>query len=126
MKKVILIKNGELVLKGLNRSTFEDMLIKNMRRRLSDLGKFNFIKAQSTIIAEPEDEDVDFDEAVDRVSRIFGIVAFSVAAVAEKELGKIEECVMEFLGDELRAAGVPVAADTLTVEEMAVELCRLK
>ena len=103
MKKVILIKNGELVLKGLNRSTFEDMLIKNMRRRLSDLGKFNFIKAQSTIIAEPEDEDVDFDEAVDRVGRIFGIVAFSVAAVAEKELGKIEECVMEFLGDELRA-----------------------
>ena len=103
MKKVILIKNGELVLKGLNRSTFEDMLIKNMRRRLSDLGKFNFIKAQSTIIAEPENEDVDFDEAVDRVGRIFGIVAFSVAAVAEKELGKIEECVMEFLGDELRA-----------------------
>ena len=57
MKEIILIKNGELALKGLNRRTFEDMLIKNMRRRLSDLGKFNFIKAQSTIIADPEDED---------------------------------------------------------------------
>ena len=29
MKKVILVKNGEIVLKGLNRSTFEDILIKN-------------------------------------------------------------------------------------------------
>ncbi len=102
MKKVILIKNGELVLKGLNRSTFEDMLIKNMRRRLSDLGKFNFFKAQSTIIAEPESEDIDFDEAVERIGRVFGIVAFSVAGVTEKDLEKIEESVLEFLGDDLR------------------------
>ncbi len=103
MKKVILIKNGELVLKGLNRSTFEDMLIKNMRRRLSPLGTFNFIKAQSTIIAEPQDEDVDFDEAVERIKRVFGIVAFSVAGVTEKDLEKIKEAVMEFLGDDLRS-----------------------
>ena len=103
MKKVILIKNGELVLKGLNRSTFEDMLIKNMRRRLTDLGKFNFFKAQSTIIAEPESEDIDFDEAVERIGRVFGIVAFSVAGVTEKDLEKIEESVLEFLGDDLRA-----------------------
>lgn len=103
MKKVLLIKNGELVLKGLNRSTFEDMLIKNMKRRLSDLGRFNFTKAQSTIIAEPEDEDIDFDEAVERIKRVFGIVAFSVAGVTEKDLSKIEEAVMEFLGDDLRS-----------------------
>ena len=45
MKKVILIKNGELVLKGLNRSTFEDMLVKNLKRRLSPLGEFKFIKS---------------------------------------------------------------------------------
>ena len=67
MKKVILIKNGELVLKGLNRSTFEDMLIKNMKRRLMSLGTFRFTKAQSTIMAGPEDEDIDFDEAVERI-----------------------------------------------------------
>ena len=33
MKEIILIKNGELALKGLNRSTFEDILIKNIRKR---------------------------------------------------------------------------------------------
>ena len=103
MKKVILIKNGELVLKGLNRSTFEDMLIKNMRRRLSPLGTFGFTKAQSTIIAEPQDEDIDFDEAVERIKCVFGIVAFSVAGVTEKDLEKIKEAVMDFLGDDLRS-----------------------
>ena len=32
MKEIILIKNGELALKGLNRKNFESMLIKNMKR----------------------------------------------------------------------------------------------
>ena len=104
MKKVILIKNGELVLKGLNRSTFEDMLVKNLKRRLSPLGEFTFIKSQSTIIAEPLDENVDFDEAVERVGRVFGIVGFSVAGVSEKDIGKIKEDALEMLADELRQA----------------------
>ena len=35
MREIVLIKNGELALKGLNRSSFEDVLIKNMRRHLA-------------------------------------------------------------------------------------------
>ena len=48
MKEIILIKNGELTLKGLNRSNFEDILIKNIRRRLKSLGEFDVRKAQSS------------------------------------------------------------------------------
>ena len=76
MKEIILIKNGELALKGLNRRTFEDMLVKNMRRRLESLGKFKFTIAQSTIVAEPENEMIDLDEAVERIGKIFGIAGF--------------------------------------------------
>lgn len=102
MKKVILVKNGELALKGLNRCTFEDILVKNMKRRLSGLGKWRFVKSQSTIIAEPLSEDVDFDAAVDCVSKIFGIAAFSVAGVTEKDFEKIKTAVVDFLADDLR------------------------
>ena len=102
MKKVILVKNGEIVLKGLNRSTFEDIMIKNMRRRLADLGTFTFRKSQSTIVAEPAEDDIDFDEAVERVSRVFGIVGFSVAAVCDKNIEDIKRTTLEFLGDDLR------------------------
>ena len=45
MKEIILIKNGELVLKGLNRNTFEDILIKNMRKALAEIGEFTFKKS---------------------------------------------------------------------------------
>ena len=40
MQEIILIKNGELALKGLNRATFESVLVKNIKRRLHDLGHF--------------------------------------------------------------------------------------
>jgi thiamine biosynthesis protein ThiI len=62
MKEIVLIKNGELTLKGLNRCNFEDILIKNIRRRLRDLGEINVRKAQSTIYIEPKDDAFDFEE----------------------------------------------------------------
>lgn len=89
MKEIILIKNGELVLKGLNRSTFESMLIKTIRRRLHDLGKVNIRNAQSTIYIEPVDDGFDFEEAIERVSKIFGIAAFSRCAALNKDIDEI-------------------------------------
>ncbi len=103
MKEVLLIKNGELVLKGLNRNTFEDILVKNMKRRLmNSVGKFTFTKSQSTVIAQPVQDDIDFDEAVETVKKIFGIAAFSRAAVAQKDFEDIKRVALEYLGDELR------------------------
>ncbi len=89
MKEIILIKNGELALKGLNRSTFEDILIKNIKRRLNGLGKVEIRKAQSTIYIEPKEDNYDFEEALERVSLIFGIAAFSRACVCEKNMEDI-------------------------------------
>ncbi len=103
MREVLLVKNGELALKGLNRSTFEDMLVKNIRRRLlASVGKFQFTKSQSTIIAEPAQEDIDFDQAVETLKKVFGIAAFSRAAIAEKDFDSIKDVALEYLGDELR------------------------
>ena len=49
MKEIILIKDGELALKGLNRATFEDMLVKNIRRRLNRFGKFEYKKSSKKL-----------------------------------------------------------------------------
>lgn len=91
MKEIILIKNGELALKGLNRSVFEDKMIKNMRRRLSSLGKVTFFKSQSTITVYPESEAFDLDEAMRRVGKIFGIAGYARAAVAPKDFEQIKQ-----------------------------------
>jgi thiamine biosynthesis protein ThiI len=101
MKEIILIKNGELALKGLNRRTFEDMLVKNMRRRLESIGKFKFTVAQSTIVAEPENESIDLDEAVERIGKVFGIAGFSRAAAVEKEMDVILKSAEEYLAPQL-------------------------
>ncbi len=101
MKEIILVKNGELALKGLNRSSFEDMMIKNMRHRLSDLGAFRFEKSQSTITVIPESEDIDPDEAVRRLCKVFGIAALSRAAVCEKNLEDIRDTALAYLGEAL-------------------------
>lgn len=104
MKEVILVKNGELALKGLNRSTFEDILVKNMKRRLlADGGRFTFTKSQSTIVVEPADDDVDFESAVETLKKVFGIAGFSRAATAEKDIEDIKRVALEYLFDELSA-----------------------
>ena len=104
MKEIILIKNGELALKGLNRHTFEEILVKNMRRRLEPLGKFRFTTAQSTIHCEPLTDDCDMDEALERLQKVFGIAALSRAAAVEKDMQVIQATAGEYLAGDLLCA----------------------
>ena len=104
MKELILIKNGEIALKGLNRSTFEDVLLKNIRRKLADLGKFRCYKAQSTMYIEPQEDGIDLDEAVDRVRKVFGIAALTRACIVEKDFEDIKAKTVEYLKETLSEA----------------------
>ena len=104
MKEIILIKVGELVLKGLNRRTFEDILKKNIKNCLNDLGKFDIYSAQSTIYVEPKGDDIDLDRVCERMKKVFGIVAFSRACCCEKDFDDIKEKALVYLKDELSSA----------------------
>ncbi|MBR5203280.1 MAG: tRNA 4-thiouridine(8) synthase ThiI [Clostridia bacterium] len=104
MKEIILIKNGELALKGLNRSTFEDILIKNIRKRIKSLGEFEYRKEQSTVAVVPMDDYIDMDEVSDRISRVFGIAAYSRALQVEKDMDVILENAPKYLAEQLRNA----------------------
>lgn len=104
MKEIILIKNGELALKGLNRSTFEDILIKNIRKRIKHLGEFEYRKEQSTVAVIPIDDYIDMDEVSDRISRVFGIAAYSRALQVEKDMDVILENAPKYLAEQLKNA----------------------
>lgn len=104
MKEIILIKNGELALKGLNRSTFEDILIKNIRRRLKPLGYFEYRKEQSTVSVVPVDDSVDMDEVNERIARVFGIACYSRALQVEKNMEEILKYAPEYLAEQLKNA----------------------
>ena len=102
--EILLIKNGELALKGLNRSTFEAVLLKNLRRRLKSVGHFSLRKSQSTIYVEPLDEWADMEEAGRCVAQVFGIAAYSRAKVVAKDLKAIQDATPVYLADMLSTA----------------------
>ena len=104
MKELVLVKYGEMALKGLNKKTFEDMLIKNIKRRLKPLGHFQMTSAQSTTYITPLDEDIDLDEVVDRVGKIFGIATLCRACVCEKDFEDICAKSYEYLDTVLSCA----------------------
>ena len=59
MNEIILLKLGELVLKGLNRRSFEDKLQANIHRRLHPYGQFRVYTRQSATYVEPKDDRCD-------------------------------------------------------------------
>lgn len=103
MKEVLLLKCGELVLKGLNRRTFEDRLLQNLKRRLKPVGDCAVSMRQSVIYVEVPDE-VDKDAAMDCVRRVFGIATISRAAVCGKTLEQVIETAQSYLGERLAGA----------------------
>ena len=104
MKEIVLVKYGEMALKGLNKKSFEDMLTKNIKRRLKPLGKFQLTSAQSNTYITPLDEDIDLNEVVEVVGKIFGIAALCRACVCEKNFEDICEKSYEYLEDVLGRA----------------------
>ncbi|MCI9116040.1 MAG: tRNA 4-thiouridine(8) synthase ThiI [Acutalibacter sp.] len=103
-KEIILLKLGEIALKGLNRRAFEDVLMKNIRRRLKSAGEFSVYSRQSTVYVEPKDENADMDLAEERCGKVFGVVAYTRAGAAEKDLLKIREKAAEYLREPLEDA----------------------
>jgi len=104
MNDIILLKQGEIVLKGLNRRLFEDKLIANIKRRLAAFGRFRVYAAQSTVYVEPLDDGCDMDGALDACRKIFGAVAVSRAAACAKDADALFETARVYLADAFTAA----------------------
>ena len=80
MKQILLLKCGELILKGLNRGRFEDKLCSILRRRLKDVGEFSVHCNQSTVYVEPCGDST-VEEAIPVCQKLFGVVSVCVVAV---------------------------------------------
>ena len=101
MKEIILCKFGEIALKGLNKSNFESVLVKNVKRRLKRLGDFDFHRAQSTLYVYPLDSGIDMDEVLEELKRVFGIVKLCKALEVGKSIESVLGDTMDYLGDAL-------------------------
>ena len=103
MQEIILCKLGEVVLKGLNRRSFEMKLMSNIRRRTQRFGKFKVYSRQSTIYVEPMGA-CDVTGAYEACKQIFGIIAIARALPCEKNVMTIFRTARTYLGDAMRQA----------------------
>ncbi|WP_251316908.1 tRNA uracil 4-sulfurtransferase ThiI [Flintibacter muris] len=104
MNEMILLKLGEMVLKGLNRRSFEDKLQANIYRRLNNLGQFRVYTRQSTTYVEPMDDGCDMDRAWEALTKVFGVVGLSRARACEKDKDAILAAAREYLDNKLSTA----------------------
>ena len=102
--EMILLKLGELVLKGLNRRSFEDKLQANIHRRLNNLGRFRVYTRQSTTYVEPMEDSCDMDGAWEAMKKVFGVVGLSRARACEKDKDAILQACREYLDERLKSA----------------------
>ncbi len=101
IKEILLCKYGEIVLKGANRSTFEAMLAKEIKKRASQYGVFKISHLQSTVYIEPQNDLCDLDGMLECAKKIFGISGVTRAAVAEKNMESILSTVKSYLPEKL-------------------------
>ena len=104
MNDIILLKLGEIILKGLNRRYFEQKLMANVRRRLAPIGKFRVYCIQSTVYVEAQEDGADIDAAIEALTRVFGIVAIVRAAACEKDKDAITRLAKEYLREDMERA----------------------
>ncbi len=102
MKEILLAKYGEIILKGGNRPRFESILMNNIINAIRNVAKVKVRLAQATIYVEVLEEEK-IDLVLDRMSKIFGIVSITKAAVCEKDMDSIKQTAEEYLKNDLTA-----------------------
>ena len=104
LNDIILLKLGEIVLKGLNRKAFERKLLNNISYRLKPIGNFKISCLQSTVYVEPQDDSCDMEEAFEACSKIFGIISMTRASACEKDKDAIAQLAIRCLKEEMESA----------------------
>ncbi len=100
MKEILLAKYGEIILKGGNRPRFESILVNNINNAIKKVANAKVRLAQATVYIDVEDE-TKIDLVLERLTKVFGIVSVTKAAVCEKTVESIKEVAKEYLAKDL-------------------------
>ena len=104
MNDIILCKLGEIVLKGLNRKSFEQKLVSNIKHKLFPIGRFRVYCMQSIVYVEAGEENADMDAAFEALQQVFGIISLTRAAACEKNMDAFIALAIDYLKDAMESA----------------------
>ena len=93
VKEVLLIKIGEIVLKGLNKRFFENQLVKDIKNKIKKIGDYDVKLSQSTIVIKPLNENSYIDDIIPFIKKTLGIASFSRAFLCPKNMDDIKDTI---------------------------------
>ena len=98
MYKAFLIKYGEIGVKGKNRYIFEDALVRQIKYALKKIdGEFKVTKENGRIYATAE-SDFDYDEAVEALKTVFGIIGICpVVQIEDTGFDDLADTVVKYI-----------------------------
>ena len=128
MYNILIVKYGEIGVKGKNRYIFENKLIKNVKNILKPIGKFNVYKEYGRIYVDLDG--YDYEEVVEEVKKVFGIVGVCPAVRAEKDYNLLKELALKMLEEKIEQGYKSFKVDSrrgdkdfkLTSQEMSVDI----
>ncbi|GAB6087016.1 tRNA 4-thiouridine(8) synthase ThiI [Alkaliphilus crotonatoxidans] len=104
VEKVIIVRYGEVMLKGSNKRFFEDKLVRHIRHALRDLGRPTVYKKHSRIYVDVDHYDE--KQLIERIKKVFGVTLISPAKRFPVELDKIKEVALEELKFQEQTRGI--------------------
>ena len=128
MYNILIVKYGEIGVKGKNRYIFENKLIKNVKNILKPIGKFNVYKEYGRIYVDLDG--YDYEEIVEEVKKVFGIVGVCPAVRAEKDYNLLKELALKMLEEKIEQGYKSFKVDSrrgdkdfkLTSQEMSLDI----
>lgn len=99
LQEVFLIKEGEIFLKGLNKTKFEQCLMKNIKKALHPL-QFEIMASQSTILLKPQNVS-NIETIESKIKKIFGISNYCKAVLCEKQIESIKKAIVSKFAQQL-------------------------
>ncbi len=94
---VLLLRLGEITLKGQNRSRFENQIMRSLRRRLKDVAPVNVRQEFSRLWIEGEADNFPIGEILKKIRPVFGYVSASPVRRLSSEPEKIKEEVLDYM-----------------------------
>ena len=101
MYNIAIVKYGEIGVKGKNRYIFENKLIKNIKNMLSPIGKFNVYKEYGRIYVDLGEYSEDYEEVLEEIKKVFGVVGVCPGVRAEKDYDKLKELALRLLEEKI-------------------------
>ncbi|CEQ31827.1 thiamine biosynthesis protein ThiI [[Clostridium] sordellii] len=101
MYNIAIVKYGEIGVKGKNRYIFENKLIKNIKSMLSPLGKFNVYKEYGRIYVDLGEFAEEYEEVLEEIKKVFGVVGVCPGIRAEKDYDKLKELALKLLDEKI-------------------------